>query len=112
MASGWVPAAADDDQHGSADECDARDQTAPTDLLAKQLATLDVLSKGRVTIALGAGWQDVEFEVTQMPFNGRFSRLEEMVSAFRELWGGAPANFSGKHFSFEDFYSVMVKTSY
>lgn len=40
MASGWVPAAADDDQHGSADECDARDQTAPTDLLAKQLAAV------------------------------------------------------------------------
>lgn len=80
----------------------------PMLLLAKQLATLDVLSKGRVTIALGAGWQDVEFEVTQMPFNGRFGRLEEMVSAFRELWGGAPANFSGKHFSFEDFYSYPL----
>jgi probable F420-dependent oxidoreductase len=80
----------------------------PMLLLAKQLATLDVLSKGRVTIALGAGWQDVEFEVTQMPFNGRFARLEEMVSAFRQLWGQAPANFSGKHFQFKDFYSYPL----
>lgn len=77
----------------------------PMLLLAKQLATLDVLSKGRVTIALGAGWQEVEFDVAQMPFKGRFGRLEEMVQAFRELWGDAPANFAGQRYSFEDFYS-------
>jgi probable F420-dependent oxidoreductase len=80
----------------------------PMLLLAKQLATLDVLSRGRVNIALGAGWQDVEFEVTRMPFEGRFGRLEEMVQAFRQVWGQAPANFAGKHFAFEDFYSYPL----
>jgi probable F420-dependent oxidoreductase len=76
----------------------------PMLLLAKQIATLDVLSRGRVTMCLGAGWQDVEFEATGMPFQGRFGRLEEMVRAFRQLWTEPPANFEGKHFRLDDFY--------
>src|SRR5579872_3039132 len=59
----------------------------PALLLAKQLATLDVVSKGRVTIGLGVGWQEEEFRAAGMPFDKRFGHLEEMVKACRALWG-------------------------
>ncbi len=77
----------------------------PALLLAKQLATLDVISGGRVTMGLGVGWQEAEFAAANMPFEGRFGYLEEMVLACRALWGQAPANFAGKHINFEKFHS-------
>jgi probable F420-dependent oxidoreductase len=78
----------------------------PTLLLAKQLATLDVISKGRVTIGLGVGWQEDEFRAAGMPFDGRFADLEDTIHAMRALWGPAPAKARGRNFSFEDFYSL------
>ncbi|HEY3694024.1 TIGR03619 family F420-dependent LLM class oxidoreductase [Phenylobacterium sp.] len=77
----------------------------PTLLLAKQLATLDVISKGRVTIALGVGWQAEEFRAAGMPFEGRFGDLDDQVGGMRALWGRPPAAFTGRNFAFEDFYS-------
>ena len=62
----------------------------PPLLLAKQLASLDVLSGGRVTMCLGVGWQKAEFDANNIPFEGRFAYLEELVLACRALWGGAP----------------------
>ena len=78
----------------------------PALLLAKQLATLDVISKGRVTIGLGVGWQELEFRAGGMAFEGRFGDLEDMVLALRALWGPAPAKAKGRTFEFEDFYSL------
>jgi probable F420-dependent oxidoreductase len=78
----------------------------PALLLAKQLATLDVISKGRVTIGLGVGWQEDEFRAAGMPFDGRFADLEDAIHAMRALWGPAPAKARGRNFSFEDFYSL------
>lgn len=77
----------------------------PAALLAKQIATLDALSQGRVTIGFGVGWQEAEYTATGMPFDARFGRMEETVSACRELWTQAPANFTGRNFSFENFHS-------
>ncbi len=78
----------------------------PAVLLAKQLATLDVVSGGRVHLALGAGWQRQEFEGCGMPFEGRLGHLEEEITAIRLLWREAPASFAGKHVNFRNLYSL------
>jgi hypothetical protein len=80
----------------------------PALLLAKQLATLDVLSGGRVTVALGVGWQADEYRAAGMCFEGRFGDLEDQVEAMRALWGAAPASGRGRRFSFEDFHSYPL----
>ena len=77
----------------------------PALLLAKQLATLDAISGGRVTIGLGVGWQKQEYEAAGMEFEGRFGRLEELVQACRVLWSQAPASFEGEHIQFTNFHS-------
>ncbi|MGW6693537.1 TIGR03619 family F420-dependent LLM class oxidoreductase [Rhodococcus sp. NPDC054953] len=79
----------------------------PPVLLAKQLATLDGLSEGRVTIGLGVGWQEAEYAAVGVPFNARFGRLEETVAACRALWA-PPATFTGRDYSFEDFHAYPV----
>ncbi len=80
----------------------------PTILLAKQLATLDALSHGRVHIGLGTGWQREEFEAAQMPFDRRLSRLVDQVEACRALWASAPAQFDGLTASFDEAYSLPL----
>ncbi|MFD4182429.1 TIGR03619 family F420-dependent LLM class oxidoreductase [Rhodococcus sp. NPDC058514] len=78
----------------------------PPVLLAKQLATLDAISDGRAVIGMGVGWQEAEYTATNMPFDARFGRMEDTVRACRELWTSAPAVFTGREFSFEDFHSL------
>ncbi|MFI1460739.1 TIGR03619 family F420-dependent LLM class oxidoreductase [Nocardia carnea] len=78
----------------------------PAALLAKQIATLDRLSRGRVTMGFGVGWQEAEYAATGMPFDARFGRMEDTVRACRELWTRAPAQFTGRDFAFENFHSL------
>lgn len=82
----------------------------PPALLAKQVATLDALSDGRVTMGFGVGWQEAEYTATNMPFDARFGRMEETVEACRELWTKAPATFTGRDFSFENYHSLPLST--
>src|SRR5262245_6410502 len=51
----------------------------PAVLLAKQLATLDVLSEGRVDIGIGTGWQEEEYIASGVPFDKRYTRMVEQV---------------------------------
>ena len=78
----------------------------PAVLLAKQIATLDALSGGRVHIGLGTGWQREEFDAAGIPFEGRLTRLVEQVEACRALWAGGPATYHGRTVSFTDVYSL------
>jgi probable F420-dependent oxidoreductase len=70
-------------------------------LAAKQLATLDVLSDGRLIVGLGAGYVSEEFEFLGAPFAQRGPRIEEQIALLRALWGGQ-RSFEGKAFRFED----------
>ncbi len=78
----------------------------PALFLAKQIATLDVISKGRVDISLGAGWQKEEFDAVNVPFEGRFGHLEEQIGACRALWSSAPASFAGRHVNFSNLHCL------
>jgi probable F420-dependent oxidoreductase len=68
--------------------------------LAKQAATLDVLSGGRLDLGLGVGWSPTEFTATGADRARRGARSEEYVRVLRTLWTDTPAEFSG------EFYTV------
>ncbi|GAA2576765.1 LLM class F420-dependent oxidoreductase [Dactylosporangium fulvum] len=80
----------------------------PAVLLAKQLATLDVICDGRLDVGLGAGWQEEEYRTTERPFEGRFGYLEEQVAVCRALWAGGPAAHEGRRLDFTDLHSRPV----
>jgi len=75
-------------------------------LLAKTLATLDVLSNGRLDIVFGAGWQREEFDACNMPFDGRLGHMVEQIEACRLLWREAPASYHGKFINFSEIYCL------
>jgi probable F420-dependent oxidoreductase len=73
--------------------------------LAKELATLDVLSGGRVDLGIGVGWLREEFEALGVPFESRGARADEYVAAMRALWNDDPATFKGEFVAFERCHS-------
>jgi probable F420-dependent oxidoreductase len=73
--------------------------------LAKQLATLDLLSNGRMMVGIGSGWMKEEFDSLQIPFKERGARTDESIQAMRALWSEPLASFHGKHFHFDDVNS-------
>ncbi len=68
---------------------------------AKEVATLDVLSAGRVILGIGIGWMKDEFEVLGIPFDERVSRTEEACSALRTLWKPGANAFKGEHYRWD-----------
>jgi probable F420-dependent oxidoreductase len=76
----------------------------PAALLAKQVATLDQLSGGRVDLGVGVGWQREEYEAEGLDFEGRGPRLTDTVAACRALWERCPATFSSPSVSFTDVF--------
>ena len=70
----------------------------PAVLAAKQLATVDVLSGGRLTVGIGAGWLKAEFDaVVTTPFAERGAVTDEYVAAFRTLWTEKKPVINGKY---------------
>jgi probable F420-dependent oxidoreductase len=69
--------------------------------LAKETATLQELSGGRVRLGLGMGWHEDEFRFMGVPFRQRGRRGDEAIRMLRALWSGECA-FQGEHWSFED----------
>ncbi len=69
--------------------------------LAKEAATLQELSAGRLLLGLGMGWHEDEFRFMGVPFEGRGRRGDEVIRLLRALWSGE-REFHGQHWSFED----------
>ena len=78
----------------------------PAVLLAKQLASLDQISDGRLEVGLGTGWQRAEYDACGVPFDGRLQLLDEQVQAMKALWSAAPAAFAGERIRFSNLYSL------
>ena len=72
-------------------------------LAAKILATLDVLSNGRLTLGVGVGWMEEEFlALNAPPFAERGAVTDEYMMAFKELWTSDNPTFNGKYYQFSD----------
>jgi len=70
-------------------------------ILAKELATLDALSGGRVELGLGVGWLKEEFDALGVDWARRGARNDEYIDAMRALWAGPHAEFHGEFVDFE-----------
>jgi probable F420-dependent oxidoreductase len=74
----------------------------PTLLTAKQLATIDFLSGGRLTVGVGAGWEPTEFRAFGVDFRKRGKLLEEQVRLLRVLWSSERPVFEGEYHRVRD----------
>jgi probable F420-dependent oxidoreductase len=70
--------------------------------LANALASLDALSGGRLTVAIGVGWSRAEFEALGQSFPDRGRRTDEIIELLRTCWRDDPASFTGAHYQFND----------
>ena len=79
-------------------------------VLAKELATIDALSGGRLIVGVGIGWNRQEFDNVGVAdrFSHRGAYLEETVALWRYLWGGGPGPYEGRFDSFgEAFFAPL-----
>jgi probable F420-dependent oxidoreductase len=68
--------------------------------VAKEIATLDLISRGRAILGIGSGWCAEEFAALGLDFHQRGKRTDEAMQAVRVLWRDDPSTFEGMHFSF------------
>ncbi len=71
-------------------------------VLAKSVASLDVLSGGRLDLGIGVGWLEEEFEALGVPFEDRGQRTDEYIAAMRALWASDNATFDGRFAAFQN----------
>jgi probable F420-dependent oxidoreductase len=69
-------------------------------VLAKEVATLDYMSGGRIDLGIGVGWLKEEFSAVGVPFERRGKRADEYIAAMRALWAGDDASFAGEFVNF------------
>ena len=67
-----------------------------TALVAKQAAEVDILSRGRLVLGVGIGWNEVEYEALGMSFTNRGRRIEEQIAVLRALWTQEVVDFEGR----------------
>ena len=70
-------------------------------VVAKELASVDVVSKGRLIFGLGVGYLEPEFRALGVPFDARGARTDEYIEAIRALWTQKQPSFRGEFVSFE-----------
>jgi probable F420-dependent oxidoreductase len=71
-------------------------------VMAKMLATIDVLSNGRLICGVGVGWWKEELEIFGVPYKGRGRQADEVLQAFKTLWTADNPSFEGEFFRFGD----------
>ena len=71
-------------------------------ILAKEIASLDVISDGRVLFGIGGGWNAEEMEQHGIPFNRRWKVLREKIEAIKALWSEEKASYDGEFVRFEE----------
>jgi probable F420-dependent oxidoreductase len=71
-------------------------------VLSKEVATLDVLSKGRAILGVGVGWLEEEFDAIGVPFADRGARTDDHVHALRALWGEGDSTYHGEFVDFDN----------
>jgi probable F420-dependent oxidoreductase len=74
-------------------------------VVAKQAASLDVLSQGRFALGIGVGWSSQEFAALGVPFPGRARRMKEFVEAMRALWRDDVSSYHGEFVDFQEVRS-------
>lgn len=74
-------------------------------VLAKTVASLDVLSNGRLDLGIGVGWLEEEFEALKIPFNDRGARTDDYIAAMQTLWAEDNATYDGKFAGFQNVTS-------
>lgn len=70
-------------------------------MLAKDTATIDILTEGRFELAIGTGWIEPQYREAGLPYDPpgvRVSRLEEAIAVIKGCWSGAPFTFTGDHY--------------
>ena len=70
--------------------------------LAEDVVTLDIISKGRVTVGVGLGYQDADFRAFGVSMSDRVELFEEKVQILRDCWSGQEFSFDGKHHQIEN----------
>ena len=76
---------------------------------AKEAATLDVLSGGRLEFGLGAGWMRADYDALGLPYDSagvRIDRLAEAIEVIKGAWAPGPFSFSGDHYEIRDYDAV------
>jgi probable F420-dependent oxidoreductase len=68
-------------------------------LLAKRIATLDILSDGRTIVGLGIGWSKDEYEVSGVPYKDKGSRADEYLQVLRKIWTDEIVEFKGQFYN-------------
>ncbi|MGH1489829.1 MAG: LLM class F420-dependent oxidoreductase [Acidimicrobiales bacterium] len=76
-------------------------QREPT-LVAKQVATLDTLSAGRVRLGLGIGWQRAEYQALHGDYDTRAGRMDEAIALMRAYWGDEHVNYQGEFYTADE----------
>ncbi|MGV1047012.1 MAG: LLM class flavin-dependent oxidoreductase [Solirubrobacterales bacterium] len=71
-------------------------------MLAEELATLDIVTGGRLDVGLGLGYLPYEYQVMGVPFDERIARFEEGIALMRELWANDRVDFHGEFYSVPD----------
>ena len=70
--------------------------------LANALASLDALSGGRLTVAIGVGWSKAEFDALGQSFHDRGRRTDEIIALLRACWNDDPTSFHGNFYAFDN----------